>query len=41
MDFEEALEDIFDITKFNGELLNKEDKDFYLKQIESGGKCEK
>ena len=38
MDFEEALEDIFDITKFNGEWLNKEDKDFYLKQIESGGK---
>ena len=37
MDLEEALENIFDIMKYTGDWLNKEEKHFRLKQIESGG----
>ena len=38
MNFKETLEDIFDITKYKGKWLNKKDKNFYWKKIESGGK---
>ena len=37
-EFEDNLSKLFDITKMSGNWLNREDKDLYETQIQSGGK---